>query len=64
VPAGPIRAIRISPRQFDYLPDDSLQAELEERAIVNFEQPIRNVNSVIGIDADQVGVKDCMMNLG
>jgi hypothetical protein len=30
-----------------------LQAEFEEWAIMNFEQPIGDVNSVFGIDADQ-----------
>jgi hypothetical protein len=59
-----IRAIRIPSRHLDYLPDDSLQAEFDERAIANFEQPIGNVNSVIGIDLDQVGVKGRMTDLG
>jgi len=30
---------------------------------MNFEQPIRDVNSVIGVDADQVGVEGGMVDL-
>ena len=35
-----IRPIHTSPRQLDDLPDDSLEAEFEERAIADFEQPV------------------------
>jgi hypothetical protein len=47
----------------DHLPDDPLQPEFEERAIVDLEQPVRGVNSVIGIDTDQVGVESRVMQL-
>jgi quercetin dioxygenase-like cupin family protein len=59
----PIRTILTPPRQFDRLPDDPFEAEFEKRAIVDFEQPIRDVNSVVGIDADQVGIKGGLMEL-
>jgi hypothetical protein len=59
----PIRAILTPPRQLDLLPDDPFQAKFEKRAIVDFEQPIRDVNSVVGIDADQVGIKGGLMEL-
>jgi hypothetical protein len=47
----------------DHLPDDPFEAEFEKRAIMDFEQPIGDVNSVIGVDADQVGVEGRMMDL-
>jgi hypothetical protein len=49
-------------RQLDHLPYDPLQPEFQERAIVNFEQPIRDVNSEIGVDPDQVGVEGRMVD--
>jgi hypothetical protein len=36
----------------------------EKRAIMNFEQPVGNVNSVIRVDADQVGIERRVMDLG
>ena len=45
----------------DHLHDDPHQPEFEERAIVDFEQPIGDVNSVIGVDADQMGVEGRVM---
>ena len=56
-----IRAIFIPSWRLDYLPDDPLQAEFKEWAIVDFEKPIGNVNSVIGIDADQMSVESRVM---
>ena len=50
--------------QLDHLPDDPLEAEFEERAVMDFEQTIGDVNLVIGIDADQVGVEGGMMDFG
>jgi hypothetical protein len=44
-------------------PGNPLQPEFEKRAIMDFEQPVGNVNSVIGVDADQVGVERCVMDL-
>jgi len=43
------------PRPVDQSPSDSLEPEFEEWPIVDFEQPIGDMNSVIGIDADQMG---------
>jgi hypothetical protein len=50
-------------RPVDQRSGDSLQPEFEERAIVDFEQPIRDVDAVIGVDPDQVGVEGRMMDL-
>jgi len=47
----------------DHMPGDPLQPEFEKRAIMNFEQPIGDVNSVIGVDADQMGIEGCVMEL-
>lgn len=59
-----IRTILSSPWQFNHLPDDPLEAEFEERAIVDFEQTIGDVNLVIGVDVDQVGIEGGMMDFG
>ena len=40
----------------------SLEAEFEERAIMNLEQPARDVDAEIRIDPDQLGVEGCMMD--
>jgi hypothetical protein len=50
-------------RPVDHLPDDPFEAEFEKRAIMDFEQPIRDVDSEIGVDPDQVGVEGRMMHL-
>ena len=47
----------------NHLPDDSLKPEFEESAIMDFEQPVRDVNSVIRVDADTVGVEGGMADL-
>jgi hypothetical protein len=44
----------------DHLPADPFQPEFEKWAIVDFEQAIGDVNSVIRVDADQVGVEGRM----
>ena len=59
----PIWTILVPSRQLDDLPDDLLQAEFEERPIVDFEQPIGDMNSKIGVDADQMGVEGRVMEL-
>jgi hypothetical protein len=46
----------------DHLPDDSLKLEFEERAVMDFEQPVGDVNSVIRVDPDQVGVEGGIMD--
>jgi hypothetical protein len=48
----------------DHLPGDPLEAEFEKRRITDFEQPIRDVNSIVGVNADQVGVEGGMMDFG
>jgi hypothetical protein len=40
----PIRTILTPPPRLNHLPDDSLKPEFEESAIMDFEQPIRDVN--------------------
>jgi hypothetical protein len=47
----PIRAILTPPRQLDLLPDDPFQAKFEKRAIVDFEQPIRDMDAEIRVEA-------------
>jgi hypothetical protein len=49
----PIWAIVTSPRQLDQCASDPLQPEFEKRPITDFEQPIRDVDSEIGVDPDQ-----------
>ena len=58
----PIRTILTPPRRLNHLPDDSLKPEFEESAIMDFEQRVGDVNSVIRVDADQVGVEGGMMD--
>ena len=62
------RSVSIGPvltrsRQLDPLPNDPLQPEFEKWAVMDFQEPIRDVNSIIGVDADQVGVEGRMMEL-
>ena len=45
----------------DHLHDDPHQPEFEERAIVDFEQPVGDVNPVVGVYADQMGVEGRVM---
>jgi hypothetical protein len=39
------------------------RAEVFKRAIVNFEQPVGDMNSVIGVDTDQMGIEGRVMQL-
>jgi hypothetical protein len=48
----------------DLLPDDPFQAKFEKRAIVDFEQPIRDMDAEIRVDPDQVSVEGGMMDFG
>jgi hypothetical protein len=57
-----IGKILIPPRPVDHLPDDPLEPEFEKRAIVDFEQPVRDVNAEIGVDPDQIGIEGRMMD--
>ena len=45
-----IGAILTPPRQLDHLPDDPLKAEFEKRAVMDFEQPVGDVDSEIRVD--------------
>jgi len=46
----PIGTILIPPWQLDCLPDDPLQPEFEKRAIMDFEQPVRDMDAEIRVD--------------
>ena len=46
-----------------HLIGDPLQTKFEKRTVMDFEQPVGDVNSVIGVDADQVGVEGRMVDL-
>jgi hypothetical protein len=50
-------------RQLDDLPDVPFEAKFDKLAMLDFEQPIADVNSVIGFDADQVGIEGHVMEL-
>jgi hypothetical protein len=50
-------------RHVDQYSGDPLKAEFEKRAVMNFEQRVRDVNSEIGVDPDQVGIEGGMMEL-
>ena len=59
----PIGSILKPSRPIDERSGDPLEPEFEERTIVDFEQPIGDMYSVIGVDADQVGVEGGMVEL-
>ncbi len=59
-----IRTILIPPWHPDHLPSNPFQPEFDKRTIVDFEQPVRDVNSVIGFDPDQMSIKGRMVDLG
>jgi hypothetical protein len=42
---------------------DPLKTKFEEGAIVDFEQPVGDLNSVIGVDTDLMGVEGRVMQL-
>ncbi len=60
---SPIRTILIPPRHLDHLTDNTLQPEFEERPIVNFEQPVGDMDAEIPIDPDQMSVEGGVMEL-
>ena len=43
--------------------DDPFKPEFEERAVMDFEQPVRDVNSVIRVDADQMSIEGGVVDL-
>jgi hypothetical protein len=51
----PVRTILNSPRQLNRCSGDALEAEFEKPATMDFEQPIRDMDAEIRIDADQMG---------
>jgi hypothetical protein len=57
-----IGKILIPPRPVDHLPDDPFEPEFEEWPIVDFEQPVRDVDGEIGVDPDQIGIECRMMD--
>ena len=59
----PIGSILKTSWSVDQCSGDPLQPEFEKRAIVDFEQPVRDMDAEIGIDADQVGVEGRVMEL-
>ena len=59
-----IRVILTSSRQLDRLLGDSLEAEFEKCAIMDFEEPVRDMDAEIGVDPDQLSVKGRMAELG
>ena len=58
-----IRAIRTSPWQLDHLPDDPLEAEFRNGPSWISSSRLGDVNSVIGVDADQVGIEGGAVDL-
>ena len=58
-----VRTILKPSRPIDQSSGDPLEAEFEKRPIMDFEQPIGDVDSVIGVDADQVAIEGRMMEL-
>ncbi len=54
--------ILTSPWQLDHLPDDPLQTEFEKRAIMDFEQPVGNMDAEIRVDPDQVSIESRMVD--
>lgn len=49
-----VRRILDPVRPIDQRSGNSLQPEFQKRAVMDFEQPVGDVNSVIRVDADQV----------
>jgi hypothetical protein len=48
----------------DHLPGDPFKPEFEKRPIMDFEQPVRDVDAEIWVNPDQVGIERRMMDLG
>jgi hypothetical protein len=59
-----IGTVLIPPRPADHLTDDPFEPEFEKRGIMGFEQPIRDVDAEIGVDADQIGTEGRMVDFG
>ena len=52
----------LPPWLVDHLPDDPFKPEFEKRAIVDFEQPVGDVDAEIGVDPDQIGIEGRMVD--
>jgi hypothetical protein len=58
----PIGAILIPPRQLDHLSNDPFQTEFQERPVMEIEKSVRNVDTEIGVDPDQVNIEGRMVD--
>jgi hypothetical protein len=52
-----------APREPDRCACDRLQALLQKRAVIEHEQPLRDLNPAVGIDANQMIIKGRVMDL-
>jgi hypothetical protein len=57
-----IRAILTPSRPANQCANDPLQTEFEKWTIVDFEQPIRDMDAEIGVNPDQVSIEGGMMD--
>jgi hypothetical protein len=58
----PVRVVLLAPRQPDQSAGSGFQALLQERSVVQFQQPIGDMHSAVRIDADQVVVERRMVD--
>jgi hypothetical protein len=47
----------------DHLPGDPFEAEFEKWTIMDFEQPVGDMDAEIGVDPDKVSIEGRMMDL-
>jgi hypothetical protein len=59
-----VRAILSSPWQLDQSARHCLEPLSKERTIMEFEQPVGDVDTEIRVDPDQLGVEGGMVDLG
>jgi hypothetical protein len=59
-----IGTILIPSWQLDHLPRRSLSGRVRETGRYGFEQPLEDVDAVIGVDPDQVSIEGRMMDFG
>jgi hypothetical protein len=58
----PVGVVLLAPRQADQGACSGFQALLQERSVVQFQQPIGDMHSAVRIDADQVVVERRMVD--
>ncbi len=58
-----IRTILTPSRPVDQCSGDPLEAEFQKRAIMDFEQPVRDMDAEIRVYPDQMGVEGRMVDL-